>query len=166
MVVIVALAGVLSVSVKPSSDSITVSPLTLTVTVWLLSPAAKLTAPTRQAAAKVIGVGGVSTAAGHCIGRIRDGREIAGAGHRKGERGRAAVALEFNSLQGGDGQLGQRQDIIVLDAAGRSGGAECGIGRSAERYREVFIQLDGGIAADIDGDGLARLAGGKVDRAH
>ncbi len=34
-----------------------------------------------------------------------------------------------------------------------------------QRHREVLVGLDYGIAADINGDGLARLAGGKADRA-
>ena len=44
-VAMVAPLGLLKVTVKLSSSSTTVSPLTCTVIVWLLSPAAKLTVP-------------------------------------------------------------------------------------------------------------------------
>ena len=47
----VAPLGLLRVTVKPSSGSTRVSPLTCTVMVWLLSPAAKVTVPEGSAAA-------------------------------------------------------------------------------------------------------------------
>ena len=50
-VAMVAPVGLLSVTVKASSSSTTVSPLTWTVIVWLLSPAAKVTVPEGSAAA-------------------------------------------------------------------------------------------------------------------
>ena len=50
-VVMVAPLGLLSVTVKASSSSSTVSPLTCTVMVWLVSPAAKATGPEGSAAA-------------------------------------------------------------------------------------------------------------------
>ena len=66
----------------------------------------------RQGAAKVVGIGGSRAAAGDRITHAGGGREIARAADGEGKGGVAAVAFGLDRRQGGDRQVGQRQNII------------------------------------------------------
>ena len=106
----------------------------------------------------------VGAAAGDRITHAGGRRQIARAADGEGEGGVAAVAFGFDRRQGGDRQVGRWQHVIILDRAAGSGRGDRAIAGRAQRHREAFVGFDRGVARDIDGHDLARLADGKVNR--
>ena len=101
--------GLESVTVKLSSGSTVVSPLTLTAIVLLVSPAAKLTVPDGSVPTK-------SAAAPSRRDRVAhdDCRRCCRPGHREGERRGPRVALHLARLIGRNRER-RRRGIVVKD---------------------------------------------------
>ena len=106
-VVIVAPTGLESVTVKPSSGSTVVSPLTLTViTLRGLGRGERHAAAGKRAPGEVGRVGRIRAAAGDRVVDGRDAAGVAAAGHGEGERRAAGVAFRLAGVGGRDGQRG------------------------------------------------------------
>ena len=120
-VVIVPPIGPESVTVKPSFGSTVVSPLTLTVITFEVSPAAKVTRAAGQHAAGEVGrIGRIGAAAGHRVVRRSIAPLVSPLRVTVKVNGRAAgVAFRLAGVGGRDGQRRQRHvsSLMIVPVA-------------------------------------------------